>query len=179
MNDLDVNSAKREIPSFAADDRWFVYAVARKIVRSPDDAEDVTQNALLLAYRHRDSFRGTARYRTWLYRIAATTALAHLRRERRLRARLVDDSDNDPVEVADPARSPEMTVALGEDHAQIVRAMEQLPPSYREVLYARVDATEPEVARKLGITVSNVKVRTHRARKQLRATLDRMETVAA
>ena len=179
MNDLNVNSASRETPSFAEDDRGFVYAVARKIVRSPDDAEDVTQTALLLAYRHRDAFRGTARYRTWLYRIASTTALAHLRRERRLRSRLVEDVDGGHVDIADPARSPEMTVALGEDHAQILRALDQLPARYREVLYARVDATEPEVARKLGITVSNVKVRTHRARKQLRATLDRMDPVAA
>ena len=51
------------------------------------DAEDVTQEAMLLAHRYRDSFRGESRYSTWLYRVTATAALMFLRKQRRLRAR--------------------------------------------------------------------------------------------
>src|SRR2546430_3599117 len=54
-----------------------------KYMKDEEDAADVTQDALLLAYRHRASFRGNSRFTTWLYRIAATTALMHLRKRRR------------------------------------------------------------------------------------------------
>ena len=51
-----------------------------KYVRNETDAEDVTQDALLLAHRYRDSFRGESRYSTWLYRVTATAALMFLRK---------------------------------------------------------------------------------------------------
>src|SRR5262245_43972132 len=64
--------------------RAYVRSVALKYVRDADDAEDVTQDALLLAHRYRNSFRGESRYTTWLYRVTATAALMFLRRQRRL-----------------------------------------------------------------------------------------------
>lgn len=163
-------------PSFAADDRQFVYAVARRIVRSPDDAEDCAQNALLLAYRHRDSFRGDSHYRTWLYRIATTTALGYLRQQRRGRLRFVANDGSVVDERPDPAPSAVATLEQAEDRAQVQAAIAELPPLYREVLVERADATEQEVATKLGITVGNVKIRSHRARKMLKDALVRLET---
>ena len=81
--------------------RAYVKSVAMKYVRNDTDAEDVTQDALLLAYRYRDSFRGDARYSTWLYRVTATAALMFLRKQRRT-AREVPSSgavDNDGASV--------------------------------------------------------------------------------
>ncbi len=179
MNDLNVSPPKttREPVSFEPSDRGFVYAVARRIVGSADDAEDVTQEALLLAYRYRDSFRGTSRYRTWLYRIAATTALGHLRRQRRSRVCLEGSSSVLDTAV-DPAKSSETLIAEAEERAIVHQALTELTPSYRAILLARADDTEVEVAKRLGLTVGNVKVRAHRARKQLRATLDRLALAA-
>jgi RNA polymerase sigma-70 factor (ECF subfamily) len=158
-----------------------VYAVARRIVGSADDAEDVTQDALVLAYRYRDSFRGDSRYRTWLHRIAVTTALGYLRRQRRSRSDVLDaDQERSVLERAiDPAKSAETLIGEAEDRAAVQRALGELCSSYRSVLLERVDATEPEVAKRLGISVANVKIRAHRARKQLRQALDRMERSAA
>jgi RNA polymerase sigma-70 factor, ECF subfamily len=179
MTDLNVSPSKttREPVSFEPSDRGFVYAVARRIVGSADDAEDVTQEALLLAYRYRDSFRGTSRYRTWLYRIAATTALGHLRRQRRSRVRL--DGESSVIDNAvDPAKSSETLIAEAEERAIVQQALGELTPSYRTILLARAADTEAEVAKQLGLTIGNVKVRAHRARKQLRATLDRLALAA-
>src|SRR3954471_19254470 len=64
--------------------RVYVRSVAMKYVHNEHDAEDVTQDAMLLAYRYRDAFRGDSRYTTWLYRITATAALMFLRKQRRL-----------------------------------------------------------------------------------------------
>jgi RNA polymerase sigma-70 factor (ECF subfamily) len=173
--------AESDVVTFAPEDRGFVYEVARRIVGSADDAEDVTQDALLLAYRHRDSFRGESQYRTWLYRIAATTALGYLRRQRRVQGKIVAEEAVPHVveRQADPADLPDEVLAEAERRAVMQRALLELAPAYRDVLLARADATEHEVAAKLGLTVANVKIRAHRARKHLRATIDRMESKAA
>src|SRR5262245_26494472 len=70
-------------PDLGERERQYVFAFAMKYLKDEDAAEDVTQDAMLLAHRHRDGFRGDSRFSTWLYRVAATTALMHLRRKRR------------------------------------------------------------------------------------------------
>ena len=70
---------------FEGREREYVYAVAMKYLKDEDEAADVAQDAMLNAYRHRASFRGDSRFTTWLYRVAATTALMHLRKKRRAR----------------------------------------------------------------------------------------------
>lgn len=183
MNDFTAIRSEVGLPesvTFAPGDRAYVYAVARRIVRSADDADDVTQDALVLAYRYRNNFRGDSRYRTWLHRIAVTTALGYLRRQRRSRIDVLDADHERVLERSvDPAKSPVSLIAEAEDRATVQRALDELPASYRDVLLERVDATESEVARRLGISVANVKIRAHRARKQLRQTLDGMERSAA
>jgi RNA polymerase sigma-70 factor (ECF subfamily) len=153
--------------ALGADERRFVYAVVRRIVGSDADAEDVAQDALLLAYRHLASFRGEARFRTWLYRIATTTALGHLRRTRRARLHVPADE----LRLADPAKTADAALAEAELDALVRRAVDALDPPYRDVLRLRADANEAEAAAQLGISVANVKIRAHRARKQLRDAL--------
>lgn len=166
---LDVMNVLTEKPSipFGVDDRRFVYSVARRIVGSDEDADDVAQEALLLAHRHLASFRGDSRLRTWLYRIAVTTALGHLRRTKRAHLH-VPVAD---VPLPDPSKSPEAAVADAESDALVRKAVQTLEPLYRDVLIARAYASEAEVAECLGISVANVKIRAHRARHQLRTVL--------
>ena len=64
--------------------RAYVRSIAMKYVHNESDADDVTQDAMLLAHRYRDAFRGDSRYSTWLYRVTATAALMFLRKQRRL-----------------------------------------------------------------------------------------------
>src|SRR5262245_8161322 len=82
---------------FGEREREYVFSVAMKYVKDEDEAADVAQEAMLLAYRHRASFRGDSRFTTWLYRVAATTALMHLRKKRRMPKELTqvysDDGD--------------------------------------------------------------------------------------
>lgn len=167
MDDMNVLTDNTSTPLGPAE-RAFVYSVARRIVQNADDADDVAQEALLLAHRNLASFRGESRFRTWLYRIATTTALGHLRRARR-RKEHVCVSD---VRLADPAKSAEATVADAEMEALMRKHLARLERPYRDVLIARGEASETEVAACLGISVANVKIRAHRARKQLRDALE-------
>ena len=178
MNVLNVESSMRNVPCpeevrFGPDERDYVYAIARRIVDTAEAADDVAQDAMLLAYRHRASFRGKSRYRTWLYRIAATTALGHLRRGRRSREQLAPTEVDAHLELADPARSPESELCDAEAATVARRLLAQLDPKYRDVMMMRADHSDLETAARLGISLSNVKVRAHRARQQLRDALAR------
>lgn len=166
MDDMNVLTEKTSIP-FGSEDRRFVYAVARRIVHTDQDADDVTQDALLLAHRHLGHFRGDSRFRTWLHRIAATTALGHLRRTRRANEHV----STCEVVLFDPGKSAEATMADAEIEALVRKAVSALEPPYRDVLIARAEASEVEVAACLGISLANVKIRAHRARKRLREIL--------
>lgn len=166
-----MQSARDQV-TFGPEDRGFVYAVARRIVGSSEDADDVTQDALMLAYRHREAFRGDSRYRTWLYRIASTTALGHLRRRRRSKEHLAPTDEALAIQVADEAKSPETCLADAEAARIVAQALAGLDPKYRDVMLTRAESTETETAAALGISVANVKIRAHRARKQLRDVLE-------
>ncbi|HET9625387.1 MAG TPA: RNA polymerase sigma factor [Kofleriaceae bacterium] len=159
--------------TFGPGDRAFVYAVAHRILGSRADADDAAQEAMLRAFRYRGSFRGGSRYHTWLYRIAATTALGQLRRCRRSPLQLVDAKHERRLieSRADLAPAAADQLADAEDVEALSRALGELAPAYREVLLARVEASEGEVATRLGISVANVKIRAHRARQQLRKSL--------
>jgi RNA polymerase sigma-70 factor, ECF subfamily len=166
-------------PDLGPRERQYVYSVAMKYLKDEDAAEDVTQDAMLLAHRHRDSFRGQARFSTWLYRVAATTSLMHLRSRRR-RGREVPmvwrEADHEIAELLDlrdPASGPADRAGAREEIAAIDAHLRTMGPRYREVFWLRFAAghSEQEIADRLDLHLSTVKTRTHRARRALRAAL--------
>src|SRR5262245_13440528 len=109
---------EHETVRFSQKEREFAFSVAMKYVKDEDEAADVAQDALLLAYRHRASFRGDSRFTTWLYRVAATTALMHLRKKRRQPTDLLAVGEGEgahALEVAATASSPEEQLAAHEE----------------------------------------------------------------
>jgi RNA polymerase sigma-70 factor, ECF subfamily len=155
--------------TFTSADRQFVLAVARRIVGDMD-APDAAQDALLRAYHHRDQFRGESRYRSWLFKIATSVSLSHLRRHRRRMSFTEAVGEAGTDNVATDAKSPEDLVAQAQEHIRLQHAIDQLAPDYAEVLRLRFqsDMSEAAVAKALGTTVATVKIRAFRARRQLR-----------
>jgi RNA polymerase sigma-70 factor, ECF subfamily len=172
---------------FTAKEREFVYGVAMKYMKDEEKAHDVTQDALLLAYRHRASFRGDSRFTTWLYRIAATTALMHLRKDRRLPLMTSIDAaaandDGAPAladEPRDEASTPEDNWASSEAVAIAGERLAELGDKYGKIFAMRFveGYSESEIARKLSLNVATVKTRAYRARAHLRRELE--EALAA
>lgn len=171
---------------FTAKEREFVYGVAMKYMKDEEKAHDVTQDALLLAYRHRDSFRGDSRFTTWLYRIAATTALMHLRKDRRVplmqsidAAPANDDGPAPADEPRDEASTPEDNWASSEAVAIAGERLAELGDKYGKIFSMRFveGYSESEIARKLQLNVATVKTRAYRARAHLRRQLE--EALAA
>ena len=166
---------RNEATLFTARERAFVFNVALRYMKDEERAADVAQDAMLLAYQHRDSFRGDARFSTWLYRIAATTALMHLRRQKRAAARHVSDEEAAVPEPDDPHASPEEMSGAQEAVRRCEAHLAEMGDKYGEIFTMRyVDGySETEIARRLRLHVATVKTRAHRARQHVRRRLQR------
>jgi RNA polymerase sigma-70 factor (ECF subfamily) len=151
--------------------RAYVKSVAMKYVRNETDADDVTQDALLLAHRYRDSFRGESRYSTWIYRITATAALMFLRKQRRLARELpsssaTDDDGTPLLERHASGQDLRAEVIARADLDAVRDAVATLGAKYPAVFWKRYGEgrTETEISHELGISVAAVKTRAFRGR---------------
>lgn len=153
--------------------REYVRAIALRIVKNPADAEDVAQDALVLAYRYRDSFRGESQYSTWLHRITQTAALMYLRKRRRYWREIPESAGGDEGKerATQLARASTPATAVTElscreelEHTRQV--VEKLGERYPEVFWRRYGQgyTETEIASDLGLSLATVKTRAHRAK---------------
>lgn len=159
-----------------------VFALASRMLNSPDDAAEVTQEAFLAAYRHLPEFRGDSAFGSWVYRIAANYSLMRLRH--RKVANEVEGSLDAPHfnergslldNVADWGRDAEGQTLDAELRTAIEQASQTLPDEYREVFVLRDLEGLPyeEIATLTNTSLPAVKSRLHRARLALRQAIDR------
>jgi len=155
-------------------------AVARRFMRSDEDAQDVVQSAYVNALRALHDFENTAQLSTWLHRIVVNTALMKLRSQRRRPGESIEallpafGEDGHHVEQFSEWSAPADRLLEREETRAVVRAcIEALPDGYRLVLILRdiEELSTQETAERLGITATAVKVRLHRARQALCALL--------
>ncbi len=133
-----------------------------RMTRDESLSEDLTQNVFERIIRYRRSFRGDKSFKSWVYQIARNIHKDHFR----LNPIRIDDS----IGVQDLGLSTSNEDAIPEERRQqLERAIARLKPEYREVIVLGwiQNMKYAEVAEVLGISESNVKVRIHRAIKQL------------
>ncbi|MGN7725422.1 RNA polymerase sigma factor [Luteimonas sp. 22616] len=140
--------------------------ISRLLGRHPQRAEDLTQDAFVRAWQALGSYRFESAFSTWLYRLAANTALMELRSRRGDPA--MDDEDS--LERVGHPDSAGHTTALAMD---LDRAVATLPPRARAVLvlYDVEGWTHEEIAGELEMAIGTSKAQLHRARGLLRARL--------
>ena len=157
-----------------------VYNLARRMLGSDADAEDVTQEVLLQVVRKLSTFRGEAAFPTWLHRVTVNAALNHRQKRARHENRIVHDPLDRYFEdgqhhapVRGWAVGPEEVALDRERHELIEHAIAGLPEMYRDVfVLADVEGLpNPEIAEMLGLSVAAVKSRLHRARLMMRHAL--------
>jgi len=155
-----------------------VYMMALSFMKNEADAEDVAQEAFIKAFRNLSTFRGDAKFSTWLISITLNEARSRLRRQSIVRMQSLDEPPDEegtvsPALLRDWREIPSETVEREEVRTLIQRAVETLPEIYRQVFLLR-DVEELDVnetAQALSISISNVKVRLHRARMMLQKEL--------
>jgi RNA polymerase sigma-70 factor (ECF subfamily) len=145
----------------------------RSIVRDEQEAEDVMQQAYLNAFTHLRQFNGSARFSTWLTRIAINEALARVRRQGRYEPFDEESSNVEPFMTNNPAENPERQAVAHELRGLLESAIDSLPNGMREVFVLReVEGLNTlEVAECLGLSEDVVKTRLSRGRAFLRRLL--------
>jgi RNA polymerase sigma-70 factor, ECF subfamily len=155
-----------------------VFAVAQRITKNREDAEDVVQGALHNAFRHLKNFRNESRFSTWLTRIAVNEALMLMRKRRRAVEALADNTDDyvnsASIALADRGPTPEQSCWQRERTESLTKAINRLGPTIREtiVLHDLQEHSMEETARILGASISAVKSRLSRGRRELGGAVD-------
>jgi len=140
-----------------------VYNAALRMLRSPEDARDVTQTVFLKAFQGLASYDPDFKFYSWIYRIAINETLNWQRVRRR---------ETDPVDDQHPADGPGPEDAVAEDDSrrQLLDAIQKLKPEYRAVITLRyfVDRSYEDIGQILGIEEKTVKSRLFTARQLLK-----------
>jgi RNA polymerase sigma-70 factor (ECF subfamily) len=139
-----------------------VYGLCLRLCGDRDIAEDLAQEAFVLAWRKLATFRGDSAFGSWLYRIAANVSLSYLRKQKHFAATL-ELSEND-----EPAIESDITERMSLD-----AAISRLPAGARAVfvLYSLEGYSHQEIADELKIATGSSKAQLHRARKLLQGHL--------
>jgi len=152
-----------------------VYALCLRMVGSPPEAEDLAQEAFLQLFRKISTFRGESAFSTWLHRLAVNVVLMKLRKKT-----LVETPLEDPIDHEDEATSPRKEMGAPDllltgsiDRVNLERAIEQLPPGYKQVfvLHDIQGFEHNEIAGIMNCSIGNSKSQLHKARMRLRELL--------
>jgi RNA polymerase sigma-70 factor (ECF subfamily) len=154
-------------------------AVALRLTRVREDAEDVAQQSFQKAFVHLHTFEGKSSFSTWLTRITVNEALMLLRRGRGHREVSIDEDsvdvkgDASHVEIPASDPGPEASYLQREEARILSEAMDKLRPGLRKAIELRDlrELSTEETARCMGLSVNGTKSRVLRGRKKLREAL--------
>jgi RNA polymerase sigma-70 factor (ECF subfamily) len=156
-----------------------IYNYLLHMTQNQTEAEDLTQDTFIRVHRSLATFRGEASLGTWLYRIATNVSFDHFRRNSTRQAKVslsFEETDLDRKWVTDEiTSSPEQLAAQQSEMSACVEDyVERLPPTYRAalVLHDLQGLKNREIAEVLDCSLDTVKIRLHRARKKLKASLN-------
>ncbi|TAK53968.1 MAG: RNA polymerase sigma factor, partial [Bacteroidetes bacterium] len=142
------------------------------------DAEDLSQDVFLKAYRSLDKFRGESKFGTWLYRITVNTCYDHRSKKslRMIQPMTTSESEDDPSPLEPVGNSilPDRAAEASLIQHNIERALEQLTPREKTVFMLRHyhDLPLKEIAETLNVSLGSVKTLLFRAVKRLQGELE-------
>jgi RNA polymerase sigma factor (sigma-70 family) len=150
----------------------FVFTMAMKFLRNREDAEEVAQDCFVKAYQALGTFKQNAKFSTWLYTIAYTTAMSHLRRKRLPTASLDDENSSLQLENSISGYRAD-GVENKSKYVYLNLAISQLLPDDAAIitLFYHGEQSLDEIAATLHMESNTVKVKLHRARIRLKEKL--------
>ncbi len=149
-----------------------LFNILLRVLGNADDASDVLQDAFVKAYTKLDSFRGSSKFFTWMYRVALNLACSHHRKTRRRRTETSIDAMKSNVgqEPIDLDGSPDERMLQAEQAEAVQVALLQLSDEHRQILVLREmeDCSYETIAEILEVPVGTVRSRLYRARLQMK-----------
>jgi RNA polymerase sigma-70 factor (ECF subfamily) len=148
-----------------------VYAICLRMTNNPADADDLTQEAFIQAFRKLGTFRGESALSTWLHRVAVNTALMHFRRHPTHKYTMESCADPEAGKREIGRQDDRLRHSL--DRIALTRALETLPSGYRTIfeLHEIGGYGHREIARILRCSVGNSKSQLHKAKQKIRECL--------
>ncbi len=151
-----------------------VYTLALKLLKKPEDAEEMAQDTFVKAFQKIDTYEGKSKFSTWLYSITYNACISELRK-RRVEFSSFDDrqiSDSDEMKMHDYYR--ETKKEDQEKYLNLALSKLQEDDQVLVTLYYFENQSMDEISVITGLTVSNIKVKIHRARKRMYSLLHEM-----
>ncbi|HTC64800.1 MAG TPA: sigma-70 family RNA polymerase sigma factor [Candidatus Saccharimonadales bacterium] len=152
-----------------------VYFLGLRMLKNDTEAEDLTQEAFLLLFRKIHTFRGEARFSTWLHRLAFNLVLMRFRKVRHQETSLdaaLESEDDDSTPLSEFG-GPDLRLSGAIDRVNLSKAIEKLPDGYKEmfILHDVEGYEHHEIAGILGCSIGNSKSQLYKARRRLRELL--------
>lgn len=148
----------------------FVFTIAMRYTNNREDAEEIAQDVFVKAYRSLADFRHSSRFSTWLYTITVNTCSTFLRKKK------VKTSSDEKILESVAAYDPSEDCTKRSREYLLNTVIKLLHPDDALIitLFYKGEQSVEEIARLMGITTNNVKVKLHRARQRLK---EKLETV--
>ncbi len=153
--------------------RNLVFTIMLKMVRNPQEAEDLTQEAFMKAFNSLASFNDEFAFSTWLMKIASNNCIDFLRK-RKLRTYSINEpiqykDEKIEIDIPDAEPTPEKSLLQNERKRMIEEAIDQLPERYRYVILLRhkEEKSYEEISEILNLPLGTVKAQIFRAREIL------------
>ncbi len=141
-----------------------VFSIALKVLKNREDAEELAQESFIKAYNSLHTFKGNAKFSTWLYRITYNSCISEIRK------RKMNFASTSEIEIKDESEELNLDGIPAENRAQVIKqALDQLPEDeYTLVLlYYFEEQSIEDIGKVTGLSESNTKVKLYRARKKL------------
>lgn len=151
----------------------FVFTLALRFSKSREDAEEISQDCFIKAYRALHTFKQTSKFSTWLYRIVYTTSMTFLRKKRIDTQSIDDESSTVQLE----SRISDLSSNDAEHKSKMVfvnLAISRLLPDDAAIitLFYLCEQSLEEIGQALGMEANTVKVKLHRARHRLKEKIE-------
>lgn len=147
-----------------------IFALANSLLKNREDAEEITQDVFLKAFKSLDNFRGDSKFSSYLYRICYNESM------NKLRSRKIEVDIEDTIIEETNINDGFFRIKHAEQKKYLNLALQKLNPEYAMVLtlFYLEEQSNKEIVEMTGMSLSNVKVRLHRARHALAKVLNAM-----
>ena len=152
----------------------YVFTLVYRFTDNREDAEEISQDVFIKAYRSLADFRGEAKFSTWLYTIVRTSCITFLRKKRLETTSL--DSERTTLQLVNKESGfTANAIEQKSRHAMVNAAIRLLSPDDSQILtlFYKGEQTLEEIGRIMGLDPNTVKVKLHRARNRLKEKMEK------
>jgi RNA polymerase sigma-70 factor (ECF subfamily) len=152
----------------------YVFTLVHRFTSNREDAEEISQDVFVKAYRSLADFRGEAKFSTWLYTIVRTSCITFLRKKKLDTTSIDNERTLEQLENRESGFNAD-TIESKSRHAMVNAAIRQLSPNDSQILtlFYKGEQSLEEIGLIMGMEPNTIKVKLHRARNRLKEKIEK------